>query len=155
MNAKFQILNPNSSIPMFTPTRDEARQFFFDVWAKYRGGAPLEGIETLMAQAILLHPEYHDVLNRPDRFLERDYSPEFGDTNPFLHMGLHVALAEQLSIDQPVGIRAQFERLRVKLGDEHTALHAAMECLVETIWQAQRAGAGADPVAYLDCLKRR
>ena len=85
-----------------------------------------------------MHPEYHATFENPERHADRDYSPEAGDINPFLHLSLHLAVAEQLAIDQPPGIRAQFERLRAARGDEHAALHAVLECLGEVIWSAQR-----------------
>ena len=93
---------------MFNPSRDQARQFFFDAWQKYRAGQPLEGLETVAVEVALAHPEYHDTLDDPERFLDRDYTPDAGQTNPFLHLSLHVAIEEQLSIDQPPGIRAEF-----------------------------------------------
>ena len=139
---------------MFAPSRDQARQFFFDTWRKYRAGSPLAGLETVAIEVILLHPEYHGVLDAPERSALRDYTPETGQTNPFLHMSLHLALAEQLSIDQPPGIRAAFDALLARAGDRHAALHAALECLGETVWRAQRDGAAPDAQAYLECLRR-
>ncbi len=94
---------------MFNPTRDEVRETFFATWRKYRGGEPLAGIETLALEVILAHPEYHEILSHPDRFRERDYVDE---SNPFLHMSLHLALEEQLSIDQPPGIRRAWQKYR-------------------------------------------
>ena len=140
---------------MFTPSRFEARKFFFDVWGKYRRGEPMAGMQALVLEAILRHPEYHGILDDPDRFLDQDYLPEFGETNPFLHLGMHIALAEQLSIDQPSGIRAEYDRIQRKIGDAHSALHEMMECLAEMLWQAQRSGAAPDAKDYLACLKRR
>ena len=102
-----------------------------------------------------MHPEYHATFEHPDRHAERDYSPEAGDINPFLHLSLHLAVAEQLAIDQPPGIRAQFERLRTARGDEHSALHAVLECLGEVIWSAQRQRTPPDAVLYLACLERQ
>lgn len=139
---------------MFAPSRDQARQFFFDTWRKYRSGSPLAGLETVAIEVILLHPEYHAVLDAPERSAQRDYAPETGQTNPFLHLSLHLAIAEQLSIDQPPGIRAAFDALLARAGDRHEALHAALECLGETVWRAQRDGAAPDAQAYLECLKR-
>src|SRR4051812_48227214 len=104
---------------MFTPTRDEARRFFVDAWAKYRAGAPIEGLERTAVALVALHPEYHVIVESPDRHLARDFGPESGTANPFLHLSLHLAVAEQLQIDQPPGIRAQFERLRASRADEH------------------------------------
>jgi hypothetical protein len=140
---------------MFTPSRDQARRFFFDSWRKYRAGETLSGLETIALQVVLLHPEYHALFDDPERNLDRDYAPEHGALNPFLHLSLHLAIEEQLSIDQPPGIRAAFERLRTKTGDEHAAKHALLECLAEVIWQAQRASAAPDQVLYLECLEQK
>ena len=140
---------------MFNPSRDQVREFFFETWRRYRAGEPLEGAQTLALEAILLHPEYHPVLDAPQRHAEREYFPELGETNPFLHLSLHVALAEQLSIDQPIGIRARFEQLLARCGDRHAAQHEALECLAEMVWRSQRDGTPPDGAAYLDCLARR
>jgi hypothetical protein len=137
---------------MFDPSRDEVRETFFAAWRKYRAGQPLVGIEALALDVILLHPEYHDALAHPDRSRDRDY---FDESNPFLHMSLHVALEEQLSIDQPPGIAARFGALLERYGERHDALHQALECLAETVWRAQRDGAPPDARAYLDCLAAR
>ena len=140
---------------MFNPSRDEARAFLIDAWAKYRAQQPLTALENIATGLIAMHPEYHATLEHPERHLERDYSPEAGDINPFLHLSLHLAVAEQLAIDQPPGIRAQFERLRVARGDEHAALHAVLECLGEVIWSAQRLRTPPDAALYLSCLERQ
>ena len=140
---------------MFTPSRDEARRFLSDAWHKYRAGEPLSGLEQTAAQLIAMHPEYHPVLETPDTHVDRDYRPEQGDINPFLHLSLHLAVAEQLAIDQPPGIVAHFARLRDARGDTHEALHAIVECLGEVIWQAQRTGGSPDGAAYLACLERQ
>ena len=140
---------------MYNPSRDQARQFFFDTWRKYRAGETLTGLETTALQVILLHPEYHALLDDPERNLDRDYAPEHGAMNPFLHLSLHLAIEEQLSIDQPPGISAAFARLRAKNGDEHAAKHALLECLAETIWQAQRAKSTPDQALYLECLEQK
>jgi hypothetical protein len=140
---------------MFTPTREEARRFLIDAWRKFRAGEPLSALERQAADLIALHPEYHAILDVPERHLERDYTPEGGAVNPFLHLSLHLAVAEQLAIDQPPGIRAQFERLRTARRDEHAALHAILECLGEVVWQAQRTSTPPDGALYLDCLERQ
>ena len=140
---------------MFTPTRDEARRFLIEAWAKYRAGSPLSGLEQKAVEAIALHPEYHAMVEAPERHLERDFVPEGGAVNPFLHLSLHLAVAEQLAIDQPPGIRAAFERIGAARGDAHAALHALVECLGETIWQAQRQKAPLDATIYLACLARQ
>lgn len=140
---------------MFAPTRDESRRFLIGAWAKHRAGAPMSGLERTAAALIAMHPEYHGLLDEGERHLERDWTPEAGATNPFLHLSLHLAVAEQLAIDQPPGIRAEFERIREARGDEHAALHAVLECLGETMWQAQRLGTGPDAEVYLGCLRRQ
>jgi hypothetical protein len=140
---------------MFNPSRDESRRFLVDAWAKYRAQRPLSELESLAAGLIAMHPEYHATFTDSDRHVERDYSPETGDVNPFLHVSLHLAVAEQLAIDQPPGICAQFERLRIARGDEHAALHAVVECLGEVIWSAQRLRTPPDATLYLDCLARK
>jgi len=137
---------------MFNPSRDEVRQMFFGAWRKYREGVPLAGMDAAALDVILLHPEYHAVLDAPERFRDRDYTDE---ANPFLHMSLHLALEEQLSIDQPPGIAHRFQILVSRFRDRHEALHQALECLAETLWRAQRDGTPPDASAYLSCLERR
>ncbi|MHB1215624.1 MAG: DUF1841 family protein [Thiobacillus sp.] len=137
---------------MFDPSRDQVRRFFFDVWAKYRAGKPLTGAEQPALDAVLAHPEYHPILDQPDRYLERDYLPESGETNPFLHLSIHLAISEQLSIDQPPGIRDRYQRLLKLHGDAMDAQHAVMDCLAEMIWQVQRTQTAFDSAAYLRCL---
>jgi hypothetical protein len=140
---------------MFNPTRDQARQFLFDAWHRHREGAALAGLDRVAVGVMLLHPEYHAVLDAPAHYRDRDYRPEAGGTNPFLHLSMHLAIEEQLSIDQPPGIKSEFARLAAKLGDRHAACHEVMECLGETVWRAQRDGAPPDAATYLECLKTR
>jgi hypothetical protein len=139
---------------MFNPSREQARRLFFDSWRKYTEKKPMAGLENVALDVVLLHPEYHAMLGEPERSAGRDYAPEAGSTNPFLHLSLHLAIEEQLSIDQPPGIRSEFERIAVACGDRHAALHAVLECLGETLWRAQRDGAPPDGAAYLECLKK-
>jgi hypothetical protein len=137
---------------VFDPTRDQVRQTFFEAWRKYRAGEPLAGMETIALDVILAHPEYHAMLDAPERYRDKDYVDE---GNPFLHMSLHMALEEQLSIDQPPGIAGRFAVLLERTGERHDALHEAIECLAETVWRAQRDQAPPDGAAYLACLERR
>jgi hypothetical protein len=140
---------------MFSPTRDQVRQFFFDARAKQRRREMLTGMEDIAVGVIVLHPEYHALLDEPERVRDKEYAPEAGESNPFLHMSMHLAIEEQLSIDQPPGIRAEFERIARKLGDRHAATHEVLECLGETVWRAQREGAQPDTSAYLECVRKR
>lgn len=139
---------------MYNPSRDQARQFFFDAWRKYQDKQTLSALESIALDILLNHPEYHAMLGNPERYLERDYPPEFGETNPFLHMSLHLAIEEQLSIDQPPGIKGNYQQLLAKLGAPHDAQHAVMDCLAEMIWQAQRNNSGPDSTVYFTCLSR-
>jgi len=140
---------------MFDPTREQVRQFFFDAWRKQRERTPLTGLEPVAVDIMLQHPEYHAVLDHPEPYAKRDYTPESGAANPFLHLSMHLAIEEQLSIDQPPGIKTEFLRIARMLDDRHAASHAVMECLGEIVWRAQRDALPPDANAYLDCLKRR
>ena len=138
---------------MFDPTREQVRDLFFEAWRKYRAGEPLaSGMESLVVDIVLLHPEYHEALSGPAKLREKDYT---GESNPFLHMSLHLALEEQLSIDQPPGIAAAFQKLLFRFQNRHDALHEAIECLAETMWRAQRDGVPPDAAFYLECLSGR
>lgn len=135
--------------------RRQTREVFFRAWQRHREHQPLEDVEPLIVAVALRHPEYHALLESPIQMEDRDYLPESGQTNPFLHMGMHIAIEEQLALDQPRGIRAQYQRLRARLGDEHTVQHHIMECLGEWLWRAGRDGAAAAPETdYLNCLAR-
>jgi hypothetical protein len=140
---------------MFNPTRDQSRIFLFDLWAKHRAGAALTPLESLALSILIEHPEYHAVMDDRERYLDRDWKPEGGETNPFLHVAMHLAIEEQLSIDQPPGIRAAVQALAAKHGSAHDARHEVMECLAEMVWQAQRHGAPFDNAAYLGCITRK
>ena len=138
---------------MFNPSRDEVRRFFIETWRKQRAGEILTPLEAMAADWIAEHPEYHETLS--DESAGVDYTPEAGRTNPFLHLSMHLAISEQLSIDQPPGIRAAHDRLAARLGSLHEAQHAIIECLGETIWEAQRQNAPLDSDAYLARIERR
>ena len=137
---------------MFNPSRGEARAFLFDLWDKHEAGVPLTPLESMALAIVLEHPEYQAILGDRERYLERDWRPEGGETNPFLHLQMHLAIEEQVSIDQPRGIRAAVERLERRRGSAHDARHDVMDCLAEVIWNAQRHGAAFDNEAYLRCL---
>ena len=140
---------------MFNPSRDQVRQFFFDAWAKFRAGQPLTDLEAMAAEHIGRHPEYHAVLEQPDRYRDRDWPPELAETNPFLHLSMHLSIGEQLSIDQPTGVKARYLALAERLGDAHAAQHAVMDCLAEMVWRAQRDNLPPDGAAYLLCIEKK
>jgi hypothetical protein len=140
---------------MFNPSRAQAREFLFELWEKQARGAALTPLESIALAVVLEHPEYHAILGDRSRYLERDWKPEGGETNPFLHLQMHLAIEEQLSIDQPPGIREAVDRLARRLDSMHEARHEVMECLAEAIWNAQRGGSALDDRAYLDCIARK
>ena len=140
---------------MFNPTRDQSRDFLFDLWRKHGEGAALSPLESMALAIVLEHPEYHAVLGEPERYRDHEWRPEGGETNPFLHLSMHLAIEEQVSIDQPPGIREAVRKLATRRGSLHEAAHDVMDCLAEVIWQAQRNGAGFDNATYLECLQRK
>jgi hypothetical protein len=140
---------------MFQPTRDEARSFLADAWRKHKAREPLAPLEAVTVDIIAAHPEYHLLLETVPAADRRDFLPEGGEANPFLHLHLHLALAEQLSIDQPPGIAAAYRQLLARMGEPMAAQHAVIDCLAETLWRSQRDQAPPDGEAYLACVRRR
>lgn len=138
---------------MFGQDREQLRRFFRSSWDKRLAGEALQPLERLVAQVIELHPEYHAAIGSEDA-LHRDYTPEQGDTNPWLHMAMHVTLGEQLGADRPGGIRDEYQRIARRLGDHHAAEHAMIDCLGLVLWEAQRSATLPDEQAYLDCLRK-
>lgn len=137
---------------LITDSRQEARQVFFSAWRNYLDKKPIDGVEGTIVQVALQHPEYHALLEHPDQFEDKDYLPEHGQTNPFLHMGMHITIEEQLSLDRPRGIKTRFKALTLQQRDAHKAQHIIMECLAEMLWQAQRQGTSPDEKSYFSCL---
>ncbi len=140
---------------MFAPSQHDVRLFFCEAHRKHRAQAPLTPLEALAADWIAEHPEYHDDLAHPEAAVAASYTVEEGRTNPFLHLAMHLSISEQVSIDQPRGIKQAYELLARKLGSAHEAQHEIMECLGEMIWKSQRSGLPPDGEAYIDCVRRR
>jgi Domain of unknown function (DUF1841) len=136
-------------------TREQLRQSYADAWRKHLAGSPLTPLEALIADVIELHPEYRGVVEDSQAALGFESAAGDPRENPFLHMGLHLAVREQLAIDRPPGIRELLHSLKVRLGDEHRAQHVLMEALAETLWEAQRAARAPDEGHYLDLARRR
>lgn len=137
---------------IFGQDRRELRQMYGDAWRKAQAGEVLSALEAQIVQVIEDHPEYRaDVL---DEDLERAWTPGEGRANPFLHMGLHLALRDQVATDRPPGIRDTFARLAARASDRLDAEHRAIDCLAETLWEAQRANVPPDEQAYLEKLRR-
>lgn len=136
---------------MFGNDREQLRRFYQQSWQKFQDGQPLNALEQQVALVMREHPEYHQAIFQ-DNALERDYQPEAGEANPFLHLSLHLGLREQIKTDRPAGIQAVYYRLSGQM-DAHAAEHLMVECLAENIWAAQTQGTEPDEAAYLSCLQ--
>ncbi|MBT8101997.1 MAG: DUF1841 family protein [Gammaproteobacteria bacterium] len=137
---------------MFGQDRDELRKMYATAWRKRSERAPLSPLEAQIAAVVEWHPEYHEDVTSDD--LEREYTPDGGRTNPFLHMGLHLGIREQVSTNRPAGIAKIHETLVAQAGDAHAAEHQMIECLAETLWEAQNANTAPDEQRYLRRLSR-
>jgi Domain of unknown function (DUF1841) len=133
--------------------RTSLRARYFDAWAKQRAGRPLEPLEVQITDVVSDHPEYHAAL-ADETTRDADFTAEAGRTNPFLHLGLHLAVRDQIATDRPTGIRAAFWRILEQAPDMHTAEHMLLECLAETLWEAQRQGSPPDERVYLERVLR-
>ncbi len=141
-------------MPLFAnQSRDQLRQMYVDAWQKHCNRQPMDPLQAQIADVIALHPEYHTLFNDPELILDKDWLPEGGATNPFLHMGLHLAVRDQVATDRPAGIRAVFGTLTGTLGSVHAAEHRMIECLAEALWNAQRSGLPPDEATYLGKLR--
>ncbi len=137
---------------IFGSDRNELRQMYIDAWQKFRDGEPMSPLESQIAQVIEDHPEYQPLMTADS--LDESFTPEGGKTNPFLHMGLHLALRDQVATNRPAGIVAVFESLCARTGDRHAAEHQALDCLAEALWAAQSNNTAPDERAYLESLRQ-
>jgi Domain of unknown function (DUF1841) len=141
-------------MPVFSgQNREQLRRMYLDAWRKYTARQPLEPLEAQVAAVIAEHPEYIPLLESGSAALAADYTPEGGRENPFLHMGLHLAIREQIATNRPPGITQLHRSLCKRLSDPHAAEHAMLEVLAETLWEAQRFGPAPDEQRYLERLR--
>ena len=133
---------------IFGQQREQFRRVFVDVWRRHRQGAPLDPMEQIIASVISAHPQYHGILAEPAS-LFRDYPMEGEESNPFLHMAMHITVIEQITSDRPFGIRASYDALRGRYDDTHELEHAMMACLSESLREAQAGNREPDEQAYL------
>ena len=134
-------------------SREQLRQMYLNAWRKYTARQPLEPLEAQLAAVIAEHPEYVSLLEGGPQALTADYTPESGQANPFLHMGLHLAIREQVATDRPAGIARIHQALSRRLSDPHAAEHAMLEVLAETLWESQRGARAPDEQRYLERLR--
>jgi hypothetical protein len=135
---------------IFGQDRGELRKMYADAWQKHCAKRPLSPLEAQIAAVIAEHPEYHVAIGAN---MEQDFTVEGGTTNPFLHMGLHLGIREQVGTNRPAGITAVFQALATRLGDAHAAEHRMLDCLAETLWEAQRGQCPPDELRYLQRLR--
>ncbi len=138
---------------MFTSDRIRMRRVFTDAWRKHLTRQPMEPLEQMVANILQQHPEYHGLMSDPDAALDRDFTPEGGQSNPFLHLSMHIAIQEQLSTDRPAGIAGLYRQIVLQSGDPHEAEHRIMECLAQMLWEAQRANRMPDEQGYLEAVR--
>ncbi len=136
---------------IFGQDRNELRRMYADAWRKQVDGQVLSPLEAQIAQVVQEHPEYQAAVTGD---LDKDFAVEGGQTNPFLHMGLHLGIREQVATDRPAGIAATFQALANRVGDPHEAEHRMIDCLAETLWESQRQNAPPDEAAYLERLRK-
>lgn len=139
---------------LFGQNRDQLRRFYVETWRKFQQKELLQPLEAMIADVIALHPEYHALLEDEEKAIEKEFSAESGQGNPFMHMGMHLGLREQVGTDRPAGIKAIHSALTLKTGDIHEAEHKMMECLGQAMWEAQQSGMPPNEQNYLECLRR-
>ncbi|MFV1983801.1 MAG: DUF1841 family protein [Thiohalomonadales bacterium] len=139
---------------MFTQDRSQLRKIFFNAWNNFQKNLALTPMDEIIVKIIKLHPEYHDMLGHENDFIDKDYLPENGESNPFLHMAMHISIHEQLSTKRPVQIIQLYQQLLNKYNDQHIVEHHMMECLGQMIWNAQHNNELPDESLYIDCLQK-
>ena len=149
------IIYLKSGLTMFTPSQHDVRRFFCETYSKDQNRQILSPLESIALHWVQQHPEYATDLADLEAALAADYSVERGQTNPFLHLSMHLTISEQLAIDQPPGIRAAWQKLAQKLDSEHEAQHQIMECLGQMVWQSQRSGLAPDGAQYMACIQSK
>lgn len=143
---------------LFSQDRNDLRQIFFNTWKKHKDGInpdTFQPMENIVLNVIQLHPEYQPFFDDIENNLNKDFPPEMGETNPFLHLSMHIAIHEQLSINQPQGITGNYKKLVKTKGDPHEAEHEIMDCLGEMIWKAQRENVAPDERIYMNCIRKK
>lgn len=138
---------------IFSNDREQLRKIWFEAWQNHTDNEPLIPLHQELVNIIQLHPEYQIIFEQPQRYLGKEYLPEFGETNPFLHMSMHQGIHEQLSTNRPKGICSVYKKLCQQIKDPHEVEHAMMEGFAETLWEAQRTGTPPDENNYLKRIK--
>lgn len=139
---------------LFGQDRSQLRKLYFQSWHKFKKNQPMEPMESVIAALINQHPEYHNFFDNMELNQNKDFTPEMGQTNPFLHLGMHISIQEQIGTQRPPEIASLYQLLCQKNGDAHEAEHQMMDCLGEMLWTAQRNNQQPDESTYLECIKK-
>jgi hypothetical protein len=139
---------------MFEANRQQLRQKYFDVWNRYLEKLPMEPLDIQICDLILAHPEYHTIFSQADKYFDKDYLPEQGESNPFLHLSLHLGMREQIGTNRPEGIQGIYENLMSRYQDSHHVEHMMMECMMEQLFEAQKNQQTPDEQLYRMALKK-
>ncbi len=138
---------------MFGNNRDQLRLQYFRAWQAHLSGAATDPLQKQIIAVLIDHPEYQPLFQN-EASIGTEYAPEQGQTNPFLHMGMHLAIREQVSTDRPAGIHECYQQLVAREGgDHHRAEHRMVDCLGEFMWRSQQSGIPPDETDYLLCLQ--
>jgi len=125
---------------------------YADAWRKAQERQVLSPLEAQIAKVIEDHPEYQSDLSSSS--LDQSFTPDDGTTNPFLHMGLHLAIRDQVATDRPLGISDLFQELTIRYSNPHETEHRMLDCLAETLWEAQNKKTPPDEQKYLERLRK-
>ena len=139
---------------IFNQDRNQLREFYFQSWYKLKQQQVMEPMESIVATLISQHPEYHEFFDNKEQNQDRDFTPEMGQSNPFLHLGMHISIQEQLATQRPAELSTLYQSLCKKLEDAHEAEHKMMECLGEMLWTAQKNNQQPDEITYIKCVKK-
>lgn len=139
---------------LYNPSKEQVREFFCQTWQKHLSNNVLTPLESIAARWMVEHPEYHSLLEDIEGAKLKDFTVENGQTNPFLHLSMHLSMTEMVQVDQPQGIHFIHNELIMKFSSEHEAQHQMMECLGQVLWESSRSGLPPDMNNYLEQLKK-
>jgi hypothetical protein len=134
--------------------KTEVREIFFNVFKKSQNNERLEPLEKQIIELIQEHSEYQEIFLNPEKYKEYNFSAELQEENPFLHLGLHLTLLDQITTNRPKGITAIYKDLVDVMGNAHHAEHHMMEILHEELQQVVHNKKFPDEKNYLKQLKK-
>lgn len=109
------------------------RRIYFDAWQKHLAGSLLNPMESIIVDLIQNHPEYHPLFETPQHYENIEQEKFTLESNPFFHLGLHIAIKEQVMMDKPLGVRALYHTLLRRFGNELQAEHQMIPALTQTL----------------------